>query len=134
MSWLFGSKKTKTVLLSPPATDNKVVINGEEDDFLVVNKQPSHDPSAGSNQPSMYPNIADSMNGIIPVYPASKIQSSASINPLQGVPFQLSKTLGLATGNSQDMAALQAQAVLSSTDVHDYDYDFCVEKSVVREF
>jgi Multivesicular body subunit 12 len=132
MSWLFGSKKTKTVL-SPPASDNKIVIN-EEDDFLIVNKQPSQDPSAGNNLPSMYPNLANSVNGITPVSPASTNHSSASINPLQGVPFQLSKTLGLATGNSQDMAALQAQAVLSSSDVRDYDYDFCVEKSVAREF
>lgn len=132
MSWLFGSKKTKNVL-SPPASDNKIVIN-EEDDFLVVNKQPSHDPSAGNNLPSMYPNLANAVNGITPVSPASTNHSSASINPLQGVPFQLSKTLGLATGTSQDMAALHAQAVLSSSDVRDYDYDFCVEKSVAREF
>lgn len=132
MSWLFGSKKTKTVL-SPPASDNKIVIN-EEDDFIVVNKQPSHDPAASNNLPSMYPNLANSMNGIIPVSPASTNRASALINPLQGVPFQLSKTLGLATGTSQDMAALQAQAVLSSSDVRDYDYDFCVEKSVAREF
>lgn len=133
MSWLFGSKKTKTVL-SPPASDNKIVIN-EEDDFLVVNRQPSHDPSTSNDQPSMYPNLANSVNGIIPVAPTSTNKSSASINPLQGVPFQLSKSLGLATGTSQqDMAALRAQAVLSSCDVHDYDYDFCVEKSVAREF
>jgi len=134
MSWLFGSKK-KTVVTSPTAdnSSNKLEVN-EEDDFLVVQKQPDSSHNSSTNDlPPMYPNLSNGVNGIH-LAPAMANNSSPPYSPLQGVPFQLSKTLGLSAGKGPELAALQTQAFINNTDVRAYDYDFGVERSVSREF
>lgn len=103
-----------------------------DDGFVVV------DPSSPRN--SLYPNVSGSSLPY-PQRPAPPAPPprSALIDPtfhyLQGVPFAMSKTLQMATNKdtfATEMADLLA-FLTNKVNVSSYDYDFSVERSVLKE-
>ena len=105
-----------------------------DDGFVVV------DPS--SPRSSLYPNVGG--GGIVApqaqrAAPPAPKQRAVLIDPtfhyLQGVPFSMSKTLQMAS--NKDAFATEVADLLAfltnKVNVSSYEYDFSVEKSVLKE-
>ncbi|XP_075977648.1 uncharacterized protein LOC142977569 [Anticarsia gemmatalis] len=130
-SSIFGKRR------SSPVEDETPPIPGAgprpDDGFVVID----------SNSPrnSLYPNVS---GGSMPVYPQrpappAPTPKRALFDPtfhyLQGVPFTMSRTLLMAS--NKDSFATETADLLAfltnKVNVSSYDYDFSVEKSVLKE-
>ncbi|CAB3372850.1 Hypothetical predicted protein [Cloeon dipterum] len=130
MSWLFGSKKPKAAVTSPSSeSSSKVEVNEPEEDFVVVNKQMP--PGPQFDQPPIYPNLSSGVNTLQINAPQGKQPVG---NPLQGVPFKLSKEMGPTAGDDPTTFTLQVQTMIENINLGALDYDFGVERGVSREF
>ncbi|CAD0201105.1 unnamed protein product [Chrysodeixis includens] len=128
-SSIFGKRRAS------PVEDETPPIPGPkpEDDFVVV------DPNSPRN--SLYPNVS----GVSLPYPQRPAPPAPvprvtavdqTFHYLQGVPFTMSKTLQLA--NNKDNFATEMADLLAfltnKVNVSSYDYDFSVERSVLKEY
>ncbi|KAF9805419.1 hypothetical protein SFRURICE_018310 [Spodoptera frugiperda] len=128
---IFGKRKSPVeveVEEEPPIPGAR-----SDDGFVVV------DPSSPRN--SLYPNVAGG-GGSTPYVPRPAPPAptrTAFVDPtfhyLQGVPFTMSKTLQMASKKdtfATEMADLLA-FLTSKVNMSGYDYDFNVERSVLKE-
>lgn len=123
-SSLFGKRR------SSPVKDEAPPIPGPrtDDGFVIV------DPSSPRN--SVYPNINDVRQVKRPAPPAPVPKANdQAFHYLQGVPFMLSRELQMS--KNKDAFATEIGDLLafltSKINMSGYEYDFTVEKSVLKE-
>uniref|UniRef100_A0A2A4K6R7 UMA domain-containing protein n=1 Tax=Heliothis virescens TaxID=7102 RepID=A0A2A4K6R7_HELVI len=133
-SSIFGKRRSSPVEVEVEEETPPIPGARQDDGFVVV------DPSSPRN--SLYPNVSG-VGASVPYpqrpAPAAPSPRKALIDPtfhyLQGVPFTMSKTLQMAS--SKDSFATELADLLAfltnKVSVSSYDYDFSVEKSVLKE-
>ncbi|CAK1580679.1 unnamed protein product [Parnassius mnemosyne] len=123
-SSLFGKRR------SSPVRDEVPPIPGPkpDDGYVIV------DPSSPGN--SLYPNVNEIRPPSRPAPPAPVPKTcDQSFHYLQGVPFMLSRELQMV--KNKDAFATEIGDLLafltSKINMNNYNYDFSVEKSVLKE-
>lgn len=133
-SSIFGKRRSSPVEVEVEGEIPPIPGARSDDGFVVV------DPS--SPRSNLYPNVSG--GGIVAPYaqrpaPPAPTPRAALIDPtfhyLQGVPFTMSKTLQMAS--NKDSFATEVADLLAfltnKVNVSSYDYDFSVERSVLKE-
>lgn len=130
-SSIFGKRR------SSPVEDDTPPIPGPKpgDSFVIV----SPTPSGGGLYPNVSGNFGPGAPAPFPSRPAPptpmKQASVENFHYLQGVPFAMSKELQMAT--NKDAFATEISDLLAfltnKVNIDDYDYDFSMEKSVLKE-
>lgn len=134
---MFSFFKTKSKS-SPPSSPESDPIPSAND-FVVV------DPNApsGPNIKPLYPNFGGQFSGgpsnVVSPLPGGRpiLQHSDSVqlNYINGVPFKLSSELS--TGDSDEITRIQIDDILavitSKMDIAKEDYDFTLERSILRQ-
>lgn len=131
-SSIFGKRR------SSPVENNEAApipsaSNRPEDGYVFI--EPAPTPRAG-----LYPNVSGT--GALPLRPAPALPGAQRANIadqnfhyLQGVPFSLSRELQMAS--NKDSFAIEVGHVLAfvtnKINLNNYNYDFAVEKSVLKE-
>ncbi|KAJ8731081.1 hypothetical protein PYW07_004245 [Mythimna separata] len=133
-SSIFGKRRSSPVEVEVEGEGPPIPGARSDDGFVVV------DPS--SPRSNLYPNVSGG-GGIASPYarpaPPAPTPRAALIDPtfhyLQGVPFAMSKTLQMAS--NKDSFATEVADLLAfltnKVNVSSYDYDFSVERSVLKE-
>ncbi|XP_055296948.1 uncharacterized protein LOC129565759 [Sitodiplosis mosellana] len=145
----FKKETKKSSPSSSPESDSPIPSNN---DFVMVN-----DPRQGGANPNpnqapyptayptpypLYPNFGQHFGGLPAIPPVSPsrppFHRSESIHPtnyVQDIPFKLSSELSL--GNSDEITRIQVEDILSlitsRMGVTQTDYDFTLERSLLRE-
>lgn len=133
-SSIFGKRRSSPVEVEVEGEIPPIPGARSDDGFVVV------DPS--SPRSNLYPNVSG--GGIATPYarrpaPPAPTLRATLIDPtfhyLQGVPFAMSKTLQMAS--NKDSFATEVADLLAfltnKVNVSSYDYDFSVERSVLKE-
>lgn len=135
-SSIFGKRRSSPVEVEvegeiPPIPGARV-----DDGFVVV------DPNSPRN--NIYPNVSGGGGGIAAPYPQRPAPPAPTprvaridhtFHYLQGVPFTMSKTLQMASNKdtfATELADLLA-FLTNKVNVGSFDYDFSVERSVLKE-
>ncbi|CAG9561591.1 unnamed protein product [Danaus chrysippus] len=124
-SSFFGKRR------SSPVEDETPQIPGpkSDDGFVIVDQT--------SPRGSLYPSISGSVYPQRPAPPPPVVpKPEQCFHYLQGVPFTLSRELRMTT--NKDAIATEIGDILAflsnKLNVNDYNYDFSVEKSVLKEY
>lgn len=133
---MFSFFKTKKP--SPPSSPELDPIPRGNNDFVVVDSKGGTDP----NTKPLYPNFggdyhqgASNVPPLPPQRPPLQHSDSVQLNYINGVPFKLSSEIS--TGDSDEITRIQVDDILalitSKVEITKEDYDFTLERSLLRQ-
>lgn len=119
----------KTKKSSPPSSPESDPIPSAND-FVVVGA------ADANSRPPLYPQFDGTSNApSLPVRPPLQHSDSVQLNYINGVPFKLSSEIS--TGDSDEITRIQVDDILalitSKMEVTKQDYDFTLERSLLRQ-
>ncbi|XP_026762042.2 uncharacterized protein LOC113520832 [Galleria mellonella] len=124
-SSIFGRRKSPVEDVTPPIPGPKT------DDFVIV------DPTSPGG--SLYPSVSGGSVPVVspkrPAPPAPKKIADQSFHYLQGVPFSLCRELQMASNKDTFAAQIADQLAFltNKVNLNSYEYEFSLERSVLKE-